>query len=238
MFTLQTFYKSKEWQKLLAVLKLERLDDSGQLICWHCGKPITRAYDAIGHHTIFLTEENVNDAEVSLNPSLIKFVHHRCHNIIHNKLGYTKKEVFLVYGPPLSGKHDWVELNRSDGDLIVDIDSIWECISGCRRYIKPGKLNSVAFNVRDALMAAIKTRLGKWDNAYIIGGFPLVSERERLCRELGAREIYIESDKAACINRASSLNLPEYERFIEQWFERFLPATTIDGELEGPPYPL
>ena len=87
MFTLDTFYKSSDWQKLLAVLKMERVDPDGQLICWHCGKPITKSYDAIGHHTIFLTEENVNDAMISLNPELIRFVHHRCHNLIHNKFG-------------------------------------------------------------------------------------------------------------------------------------------------------
>lgn len=238
MFTLQTFYKSKEWQKLLAVMKLERLDDKGQLICWHCGKPITKSYDAIGHHTIFLTDENVNNAEISLNPALIKFVHHKCHNIIHNKFGYTKKEVFLVYGAPLSGKHEWVESNMNEGDLIVDIDSIWECVSGCRRYLKPGRLNAVVFNVRDVLISAIKTRLGKWDNAYLVGGFPLVSERERLCRELGAREIYIESDRSVCLARAEQLELSDYSKYIEQWFQRFLPTTTNWEEQEGPPDPL
>jgi hypothetical protein len=95
MFTLDTFYKSHEWQKLLAVLKLERVDDDGNLICWHCGKPIVRKYDAIGHHTIFLTDDNVNDAAISLNPELIQFVHHRCHNIIHNKFGYKRKEIWV-----------------------------------------------------------------------------------------------------------------------------------------------
>lgn len=75
MYTLDNFYKSKQWQKLLEVIKLERVNEDGQLICWHCGKPITDKYDAIGHHTIFLTEENVNNSEISLNPELIQMVH-------------------------------------------------------------------------------------------------------------------------------------------------------------------
>lgn len=45
MFTLSNFYKSKEWQDLLEVLKLERVNGQGELICEHCHKPITRAYD-------------------------------------------------------------------------------------------------------------------------------------------------------------------------------------------------
>ena len=92
-----SFYRSNEWRKLLDNLKHERLDDDGQIICEHCGKPIVKAYDIIGHHIIELTEENVNDYDISLNPQNIKLVHHKCHNIIHNKLGYANREVFLVY---------------------------------------------------------------------------------------------------------------------------------------------
>ena len=68
MYTLGNFYKSKEWEKLIAVLKLERVNENGEVICEHCGKPIHKKYDCIGHHKIELTEANVNDPEVSLNP--------------------------------------------------------------------------------------------------------------------------------------------------------------------------
>ena len=161
MFTLDTFYKSSEWQKLLAVLKMERVDPDGNLICWHCGKPITKSYDAIGHHTIFLTEENVNDANISLNPELIRFVHHRCHNLIHNKFGYKRKEIFLVYGPPLSGKHEWVAENLTDGELVINIDDIWMALSGLPRYQKPGRLNAIVFQLHRDLLDAARMRLGK-----------------------------------------------------------------------------
>ena len=191
MFNLDTFYKTPEWEKLIAVLKIERVDDDGQLICWHCGKPITKAYDAIGHHTIFLTEENVNDAAISLNPDLIQFVHHRCHNLIHNKFGYKRKEIFLVYGPPLSGKHEWVADNLTDGELVINIDDIWMALSGLPRYQKPGRLNAIVFQLHRDLMDAARIRLGKWNTAYIVGGYPLISERERICKEYGAREIFI-----------------------------------------------
>ena len=61
MYTLDNFYKSKQWQKLLEVIKLDRTNEDGQIICWHCKKPIVNKYDCIGHHTIFLTEDNVNN---------------------------------------------------------------------------------------------------------------------------------------------------------------------------------
>ena len=227
MFTLDTFYKSQEWKKLLNVLKLERVDADGNLICQHCGKPITRAYDAIGHHSVFLTEENVNDSNVGLNPELIQFVHHRCHNRIHEKFGWKRKEIFLVYGPPLSGKHEWVEQNLTDGELVINIDDLWMAVSGCRRYQKPGRLNAVVFQIHRDLMDAARTRLGKWNVCYIVGGYPLISERERICREYGAREIFLDTDKESCMSRAKELKLEGYDDFIEEWFRRYRPAGSV-----------
>ena len=224
MYTLENFYKSKQWQKLLSVIKLERVDEDGQLICWHCGKPITDKYDCIGHHTIFLTEDNVNNSEISLNPELIQLVHHRCHNKIHNKLGYTKREIFLVYGPPLSGKSTYVSSVAEPGDMIIDINKIWECISV--NAVHSNKLNAAVFGVRNSLIDMVKYRVGRWDNCYIVGGYPLISERERLCKELGAREIFIDVPKEECLKRlelSNSLDKEAYSKFIEEWFRRFSP---------------
>lgn len=223
MYTLHSFYSSKQWQKLIEVIKLDRVKQDGQIICEHCGKPIVDKYDCIAHHTIFLTEENVNNSEISLNPDLIMLCHHACHSRIHHKLGYTKREIFLVYGPPLAGKSTYVRSVSSPGDLLVDIDSIWVAVSGQPIHTKPPKLNAVVFNMRDKLMEIVKYRVGKWDNCYIVGGFPLVAERERMCRELGAREIFIDISKAECLARLESAgdrDKDEYKKFIEDWFRR------------------
>ena len=226
MFTLQNFYKSKEWQKLLEVIKMERLNEDGQLLCWHCGKPIINKYDCIGHHTIFLTEENVNDTEISLNPNLIQFVHHKCHNLIHNKLGYTKREIFLVYGSPLAGKSTYVSSVAEPGDFIVDLNNIWQCVS--INGIHANKLKSVVFSVRDKLLEDVKYRLGRWDNCYIVGGYPLISERERICKDLGAREIFINTPKEECLRRLeeSDLDQEAYKKYIEDWWRKYIPPTT------------
>ena len=57
MFTLSTFYRSKEWERFMRFLKEEREDENGFVICEHCGKPIVKKYDCIGHHKEELTEE-------------------------------------------------------------------------------------------------------------------------------------------------------------------------------------
>ena len=224
MYTLNNFYQSKEWRGLLQIIKMERINDQGELICEHCGKPIIKAYDCIGHHKVPLTDRNVNDSEISLNPDNVALVHHACHNHIHNKLGYITREVYLVWGSPLSGKSSYVDSVKQYGDLVIDIDNIWQCVSGCDRYVKPDRLKTVVFGVRDTLLNMVRYRCGTWRNAYVIGGYPLIGERERLIKSLGAREIYISASYEECLARLSGCNdgrnMREWKRFIDDWWKK------------------
>lgn len=223
--SLYNFYRSKEWVNLLQVLRNSRLDAEGNIICAHCGKPIVKKYDCIGHHVIELTEENYTDYNISLNPDNILLVHHKCHNAIHNKLYSGNRQVFIVYGSPLSGKSSYVAEAMSEGDLVIDIDRIWHCVSGCEKYVKPNRLKSVVFSVRDNLLESVKYRRGKWLNAYIIGGYPYQAERDRLIDTLGAREIFIDTDKETCINRLLSSDdgrdVTEWTKYIDDWWLQY-----------------
>lgn len=221
---LSDFYRSREWVQLMHVLRIERVNADGELICEYCGKPITRKYDCIGHHKIELTEQNYRLAEVALNPDNIALIHHRCHNKIHDRLGLTyTKQIFLVYGSPLSGKTSWVRDNANAGDLIVDMDNIWECISGQPRYVKPPRLKQIAFAIRDELIDMLRTRRGNWLNGYLLGGYPLISERERLVRSLGAREVFIDTPQDVCLSRlqGTERDTADYRQYIAEWWERF-----------------
>lgn len=223
---LSDFYQSKEWRRLIEQIRIERVNEDGQVICEYCGKPITRMFDIIGHHREELTDENVHDYQISLNPDNVALVHHRCHNYIHNKLGHGQRQVFIVYGAPLSGKTSFIKDNADEGDLILDIDNIWQMVSGLPRYQKPKRLTSVVFSVRDTIMDCIKYRRGKWNNAYIIGGYPLASERDRLRRDLGGRLVYIESSRENCLERLKEdpegRDVSEWTRYIDEWFDRYI----------------
>lgn len=219
MFTLSTFYKSDEWEQLLQVLKLERVNSNGEIICSQCGKPITKKYDCIGHHIEPLTEANVNDYNISLNPTNIMLIHFKCHNKIHERFGYEPpKKIYIVYGSPCSGKSTWVNDNAGPDDLVVDMDKLWECVSVCDKFHKPERLKQNVFGLRDCLLDQIRMRVGKWKNAFVIGGYPLKMERKRLAERLGAEIIYIECDKSTALSRAKN---KEWEGFINEWFDLF-----------------
>lgn len=227
MVTLTNFYKTKEWTKLVQRLRLDRTNSNGDILCEYCNRPIVNKYDCIGHHKQYLNDANVNDASIALNPDNIAFVHHVCHNKIHNKFGFKERQVYLVYGAPLSGKTSYVNRVMNEGDLVVDIDNIWECVSGCERYVKPARLNSIVFGMRDYLIDCVKFRKGKWDNAYVVGGYALSGERERLVDRLGAREIFIDTSIDKCIERlaksSDGRNIEEWMKYIFDWFEKYTP---------------
>lgn len=216
MFTLNTFYKSKEWLSLIEQLKLERVNSNGELICEHCGKAIVKKYDCIAHHKIELTEANVNDYNISLNSENIMLIHHKCHNKIHERFGGFRQKVYIVYGSPCSGKTTYVNEIANKDDLILDMDRIWESICLSDKYNKPNRLKANVFGIRDCILDMIKTRTGMWRNAFVIGGYPLASDRERLSNLLGAELIFIDECRETCIARAKN---EEWKEYINEWFD-------------------
>lgn len=225
---LQAFYKSTRWEKFVQGLRLERVDANGFIICEHCGKPIVKAYDCIGHHIEELTELNVDDVNVSLNPDNVMLVHFRCHNEIHKRFGYAERliqNVYIVYGAPCSGKTAWVNSVAENEDIILDIDRLWGAIRAdkCGQYDKPNAIKNNVFALRDCLLDMIRVRRGKWHNAYIIGGYPLQGERERLADSVGANKIiFIDTPKDVCLERAK-LKTDGWIDFVNDWFIKYTP---------------
>lgn len=222
---LTEFYRSKEWETFRQIVIGERINADGEIICEQCDRPIIKAYDLILHHITELTEENVRDVTIALNPDNIALVHHKCHNIIHNKLSYSGRQVYIIHGAPLSGKSSYVAESMTEGDLVIDMDNIWQCVSGCDRYTKPNRLRSVVFSVRDNLIESVKYRRGKWINAYVIQSLPMRNERERLADMLGARLIHIDTDKETCLQRlyenGSGRDITEWEKYINEYFNNY-----------------
>lgn len=223
--TLSAFYTSKEWADFRQVIIAERADADGFVYDEITGKRIVKAYDIILHHKIPLTLDNVNDANISLNPDNIQIVSFKTHNEIHERFGTWTRHIYLVYGCPLSGKSTFVKDRAGIHDLIVDIDSIYACISNNPLYTKSNRLYDNVRAVQDALLESIKYKRGKWINAFIISGMPFAGERERFCIEYGAEPIFIECDQDTALSRLGAVqdgrDKNEWSGYINKWFMRY-----------------
>lgn len=221
----QSFYHSAKWLDFIRLLRVQRTRD-GVLYCESCGQPIIKPYDCIAHHIIELTDNNIDDTTISLNPDNIKLLHFKCHNAEHHRFGAKAyKQVFLIYGAPCAGKQEYVDSVAESSDIVYNIDRLWAAIrsSSCGIYQKPNELKQNVFALRDTIYDNIKTRYGKWNNAYIIGGYPLCGERERLIDSLGIdKAIFIDTDKETCLLRAKAKDISLIE-FVNAWFEKFTP---------------
>jgi shikimate kinase len=227
--SLPQFYTSQKWRDFRLWLISERTNKAdGILYCEFSGKPLIHGYDIVLHHIKPLTMANVNDLSVSLNPENIMIVSQEAHNEIHKRFGYcTERKVYYVYGAPCSGKTTFVQKIKGNSDIVLDMDNIWQCITGGERYEKPNALKTNAFQIRDCIFDMIKTRAGKWERAFVIDGGARQGERERKIALLGAEPIYIDTDLPNCLKRLASDKTRTAQQkeiwrgYIEQWFSDY-----------------
>ncbi|XID91046.1 hypothetical protein ACF3MZ_21340 [Paenibacillaceae bacterium WGS1546] len=197
------------------------------LRCEHCGEMVIHARQLTAHHKIELTPDNVHDVTISLNPANVILVHHSCHNEIHKRFGARRqRQVYLVYGPPLAGKKTFVSEQMLRGDLVVDMDRLFEAVSFQPSYDKPDNLLSNVMGVHNLLLDNIKTRMGKWGDAWVIGGYPDKFKRDRTAEMLGAELVFISATKEECLARLSADTerqhvQAEWRGYIGKWFERY-----------------
>lgn len=217
---IHSFYCSKAFTDLAIKCKIK----SGG-VCNSCGK-VFDISDLRAHHIKELTLSNIDDVNVTLNEDNIEVLCHECHNRRHHRFGggHTEKRVYLVYGSPCSGKTTYVRNIATRNDLVVDLDRIHQSICICDIYDKPDATKSVAFNIRDLLLDEIRlaTPRRRWDDAYIIGGYPDKYDRLRMVEQYGASLIHIDTPKEECIKRAmESVERDSVKRFVVEWINKY-----------------
>jgi predicted kinase len=219
---LKSFYASEAWQKFRTAIIAERGPR-----CQKCSKIIANPLDCILHHIKELTPENVRDVNIALNPDNVLIVCHDCHDKVHNRFGYkAERNVYIVFGPPLAGKSSYVREHMSRGDLIVDMDRLYSALSMLPDYDKPDNLFANVRAVHNLLIDNIKTRYGKWNNAWIIGGYADKYKREKLAEDLGAELIFCNVSKEECLRRLEldedrRYRKDEWRGYIEKWFNEY-----------------
>lgn len=210
---IDAFYHSKAWRDLSYLLRL----NSGK--CQRCGR-IADMKQLHAHHKVSLTPSNVNDLSISLNPDNIEILCNSCHDEEHNRFGYAEHHIYIIYGAPCSGKTTYALERMSNNDIIVDLDMIYEMLTGQDGHEHSEGLRFIAFKIRDTLYDIIKTRYGRFDNAYIVAGLPYKGEREALARRLGAELVHIDTSEDECIKRAEGRS-SHTTQIIKNYFVNF-----------------
>ena len=237
------FYRGEDWANCKTQVLQKRMKSDGSIICEHCGKPIIKGFNPqannnsgaiVFHHKIYLNNYNVNDASISINPDNIAIVHWNCHNQIHERFGFSggnnipEKKVYLITGASCSGKTTFVKDRIQTNDIVLDIDDIWQMVSGQERYTKPNSLKPIIFKIRDELKELIQRGTGTWRNAFIIESLPSKQDREREADRYKAFNVEIitmDATKEECLqrlhNNPSGRDVKAYEGYINDYYSRF-----------------
>ena len=238
--TLASFYAGEDWDNCKAIVLKDRIKD-GKIYCEHCGEVVLKNFNpqeknnagamVFHHKRPLLTVADANNAAISINPNMIAILHWKCHNIIHNRFSgqntQPEQKVYLITGAPCSGKTTFARERMEAGDVIVDIDDIWQQISGQPRYIKPNSLKPLVFATRDEQLDKVRMRAGTWRNAFVIRSLPLPMDRTREALKLDAEVITIDTPKDECLarlrNNPQGRNITEYEKYINEYFMMISP---------------
>ena len=227
---LHRFYCSKEWKNFREMIIQDRSKDGVK--CEECRRFIFKGEEIHIHHTpVELTEKNYKDKMVSLNPDNVKMICRGCHDKAHNRFcgGHKRREraVYIVCGPPMAGKTTYVRQNMESGDIVVDMDKLYEAVSLCETYNKPECLKYNVFAIKNAVLNQIKTRYGGFKNAWVVGGYANKVEREKLAVDLGAEIVLIDITKEECMKSLEHCmdyrqkHKSEWKQYIDRWFEEY-----------------
>ena len=235
------FYNGEDWRLCKAQVAQEQLKKRGALYCEECGEVILKSFNPnernnkgalVFHHKTHLTNFNVNDASVAINPMNIATLHWHCHNLVHARFnGVAQKierKVYLVTGASCSGKTTWVRERIQEGDIVLDIDDIWQMVSGMPRYTKPNSVKPIVFNIRNTIKEQIAKGIGSWRNAYVIESLPIATDRKREIERYRAHNVEVitmNTTREECISRLnaqpSGRNIKAYEGYINNYYEDF-----------------
>lgn len=167
MLTLKKFYRTDLWLNFRKQFIADRLARDGELRDDYTGQVLLGG-DAILHHKVFLTEDNVNDFSISLNPDNIALVSHETHQRIHDKFNCNERKIYIT-----------TEQNKQGYfDLVISWQKLFKALGGNER----AKLNT--YKVYDLLLDNLRTNYGKWNTALVIAKNEI--ELKRLQRLLGA----------------------------------------------------
>ena len=220
----EQFYKSTRWKKARASYLA-----SISYICERCGRLATMV-----HHKTYITEDNIDDPDITLSFDNFEGLCDTCHQHEHHKTSASNStvdgvafdesgqlvevktpDVFLVYGPPAGGKTTWCKEHARDNDIVVDLDVIRN-----RMHVDLNAALKYRWNIYKQIANG---ETGCQGSIYIIETAPSRGRREKLDKLMRFKDvILIDPGKQECLKRAEAdLGRTDKEmqrRIIESWY--------------------
>jgi predicted kinase len=146
-----------------------------------------------------------------------------------------KKRVTLVCGPPGAGKTSYVrDRMRPMSDMVLDLDRLYEALSGLGKYSKPDSLLPYVKTAYDAVVSQLSNGVGDLRHAWVISCAPSRTLRERLTASLRAEVVILDTPYDVCMRRISkdpsrSAQAPLWEALVEKWWKQYEKEIAADA---------
>ena len=138
--------------------------------------------------------------------------------------------VTLVCGPPGAGKTSYVMARAEHGDLILDVDRLFEALSGLPAYDTPDELLPFVMEARNAVLKRLARR-HKVRHAWVVMCGANVRERQALRDLLRAEVVVLEVAADECVRRITADARRQgrgdmWKGLVEEWWREYGPWPT------------
>ncbi|MBK3556290.1 hypothetical protein JHN55_07020 [Streptomyces sp. MBT56] len=126
--------------------------------------------------------------------------------------------LYVVTGPPASGKSSWIQARATPTDIVIDLDKITLALSGpgAPQWNQDKLLVKVAQRARFAAIdEAVKHR--DETDVYLIHTMPSAKAKARYVR-LGARIIVVDPGKDVVMQRVRDMRADGMVAVVSRWY--------------------
>lgn len=145
--------------------------------------------------------------------------------------------LYVIMGPPCSGKTTHVAAHRKLADVVIDMDALAAAFGGSGPHNARGGHRAASLTARNAILDRLAA--GRWDSdgdVWLIHHHPTHQAQARY-QAMGAQLVLLDPGEAVCLARARADHRPRWTHTaITEWYAD--PITTSDqGQRVGTPTP-